>query len=397
MRLRPTRLPASVFALGLTSLLTDVSSEMIFPLLPVFLTATLGAGPRFLGLVEGAADTVSSFLKLLSGRWADRLPRRKPLVLAGYGLAGAVRPLVALATAPWHVLLVRVTDRIGKGLRASPRDALIADVAGADQAGRAFGVHTAMDHTGAVAGPLVAAALLGLGLGVRSVFWIAVVPAVAAFLVLLAVREPPRVMAPQSPHARPPVAFGRRLRSYLAVLFVFSLVNSSDAFLLLRARELGLPQPLIPALWAAYNASRATSSYIGGRVADRLPRTGVIVTGWCLYGLVYLGFGLAGSAAAMWPLFIVYGVYWGLSEPAQRALVRDLAGDSARGRAYGAYNFVTGLAALPAGLITGGLWRIFGARAALIVVAGVAVLAALTLALLQQRPRAQDPTSAAHA
>lgn len=385
MQMPRGRLPATVFALGLTSLLTDVSSEMIFPLLPVFLTGTLGAGPRFLGIVEGAADTVSSLLKLVAGRWADRMRRRKPLVLAGYAIAGAVRPLVAIATAPWHVLAVRVTDRIGKGIRTSPRDALIADAAGPDAAGRAFGVHTAMDHAGAVLGPLVASALLAAGIGIRSVFWIAVVPALAAFVVLLGVREPARTVVelPATPSPAPPLS--SKLRAYLAILLVFSIANSSDAFLLLRARELGVREALLPALWAVFNLSRAVSAWWGGAIADRVPRASAIVAGWVVFAAVYLAFGVATSAAVVWPLFIVYGAYYGLAEPAEKALVRDLAPVGGRGHAYGVYNFVLGLAALPSSLLTGFMWRWVGPRLTLVGAAVVALGSAAALLALSRR------------
>ena len=189
-----SRLPLAVVLLGFTSLFTDIGTEMIFPLLPVFLTETLKAGPAYLGLVEGAADTVASLLKLASGVIADKVPKRKPLVLLGYGIASAARPFVALATAPWHVLAVRLTDRVGKGIRSSPRDAIIADAAG-DKAGRAFGFHQAMDNVGAVVGPLLATALIGLSLSLRTVFWIAVIPGAIATLLVAVVKEPAREKA----------------------------------------------------------------------------------------------------------------------------------------------------------------------------------------------------------
>jgi MFS family permease len=377
------RLPATVVLLGLTSLFTDIGTEMVFPLLPVFLMEALGAGPAYLGLVEGAANTVASMLKLVSGVMADRMPRRKPIVLFGYALASAARPLVALATHPWHVLAVRVTDRIGKGLRSSPRDALIADAAG-DRAGRAFGFHQAMDNAGAVAGPLLATLLLGMKLSMRTVFWVAVIPGAIATALVARVREPRQVpAAARAAHGASresgPV-FDRALVVYLAIVGVFSLGNSSDAFLLLRARSVGLSTAEIPILWSVLNLSKVLWSYFGGDLADRVPRARLVASGWLVYAVVYVGLGAATATWHVWGLFVVYGVFYGLTEPVEKALVSDLVHRSARGRAYGVYNFVVGAAALPAGLLTGGLWRLWGPAVAL--GAGAALAAVACFALL---------------
>jgi MFS family permease len=377
------RLPAAVILLGFTSLFTDVGTEMIFPLLPVFLTEVLKAGPAYIGLVEGAADTVSSLLKLASGVVADRVPRRKPLVLFGYGLASAVRPFVALATQPWHVLAVRVTDRVGKGIRGSPRDALIADAAG-DRAGRAFGYQSAMDNLGAVVGPLIATALVAMHVSLRGVFWIAVIPGVIATALVVAVREPARPPAP--PHTtvegvRAAGVLTPTLTSYLGILALFSLGNSSDGFLLLRAHSLGLSTAEIPVLWSVLNASKVVWAWLGGDLADRVPRARLIAIGWVVYALVYAGLGEATAEWQVWALFILYGVFYGLTEPVEKALLKDLVRQDQRGRAYGAYNFVVGITALPAGLMTGLLWRTWGPARALEVAsvlagtAGMAILA----------------------
>jgi MFS family permease len=402
---RRARLPPAVILLGFTSLFTDVGTEMIFPLLPVFLTEALRAGPAYLGLVEGVADTVSSLLKLVSGVLADRTSKRKPLVLFGYGLASVARPFVALATAPWHVLAVRVTDRVGKGIRSSPRDALIADAAG-ERAGRAFGFHQAMDNVGAVFGPLIAAGLVAASLPLRSIFWLAVIPGALATALVAVVREPPRAAATAdagasagavgragdarpafsaskgdaTPAARPGV-LTRSLTAYLAILALFSLGNSSDAFLLLRARALGLTTSQIPILWSVLNLSKVVWAYLGGDLADRVPRARLIAAGWVVFAMVYAGLGRATAAWQAWALFVLYGVFYGLTEPVEKALVKDLVPADRRGRAYGAYNFVVGVAALPAGLLTGTLWRVAGAAvalqtgAALAAVAGVLLLA----------------------
>jgi MFS family permease len=381
------RLPATVVLLGLTSLFTDIGTEMVFPLLPVFLMETLGAGPAYLGLVEGAANTVASLLKLVSGVMADRMARRKPIVLFGYALASAARPLVALATRPWHVLAVRVTDRIGKGLRSSPRDALIADAAG-DRAGRAFGFHQAMDNAGAVAGPLLATLLVAMKLPIRTVFWVAVIPGAIATALVARVREPrPAPAAHPSPAESPPgpareglPVFDRTLVLYLAIVTVFSLGNSSDAFLLLRARSVGLSTAAIPVLWSVLNLSKVVWAWLGGNLADRMPRARIVAAGWLVYAFVYVGLGAATAPWHVWVLFVVYGVFYGLTEPVEKALLSELVRRSARGRAYGAYNFVVGITALPAGLLTGGLWRAWGPAVAL--EAGAAFSGVACLALL---------------
>jgi MFS family permease len=366
---RAPRLPLAIVLFGFTSLFTDIGTEMIFPLLPVFLTETLRAGPAYLGLVEGAADTVSSLLKLVSGSLADSMPRRKPLVLFGYGLASAVRPFVALATRPWHVLAVRVADRVGKGVRSSPRDALIADAAG-DRAGRAFGFHQAMDNVGAVVGPLLATGLIAMHLSIRSVFWVAVIPGALATLLVVFVREPKRSKADGSKAAEGEANAAspwsdRRFVLYLGVLAVFSLSNSSDAFLLLRARSLGLSTAEIPILWATLNLSKVGWAYAGGHLADRVSRARLSAAGWVVYALVYAGLGWSSSPWHVWTLFVVYGIFYGLTEPVEKALIKDIVLAGQRGRAYGAYNFVVGLTTLPAGLLTGALWKAFGPAVAL--------------------------------
>ena len=384
------RLPAAVVLLGFTSLLTDASSEMIFPLLPVFL-ATMGAAPWILGLIEGVADAISSFLRLWSGSLADRLARRKPLVVAGYSIATFVRPLVGFATSPWHVLLVRAADRVGKGIRSSPRDALIADAAPPGQAGRAFGFHRAMDHAGAVVGPLLATGLLAIGLEVRDVFFAAIVPGALALVMVLLVKEPPRASPPTPtptptlPPASSSTPLPRRLRAYCVVLAVFALGNATDAFLLLRARELGVPDALIPTLWMVLHVVKVASSTVFGGVSDRVPRTTLIVVGWLVYAATYVGLAFATTALHAWVLFVVYGLYHGLCEPAEKALVKDLAPVDARGRAYGAYNFTVGIMAVPAGLLCGVLWTQVSSLAALSTGAALALVAAALLVVWSRR------------
>ena len=389
-------LPSTVRRLGLVSLLTDASSEMIYPLLPSFLTGVLGAGPAFVGLVEGLAESVASLAKMASGRLSDRMRRRKPLIVGGYTLSSIVRPLVAAATAPWHVLAVRIVDRIGKGVRGAPRDALLAQVTPREDLGRAFGFQRAMDHAGAVVGPLVASALLLLHLQLRTVFGLAALPALASVIVLVfGVRESPSPTPVERPSARPQAegTLGKKpmppgLGRLLAVIGLFTLGNSSDAFLLLRAQDAGVALPLIPILWTAHHVVKSTTSTAGGALSDRVGRRAAIAAGWVLYALAYAGLGLAKSPAQVWALFVVYGLHHALTEGPERALVADTAAGEARGRAFGLYHALTGALLLPASLITGALWQRTSPAAALLTGAALALAAAIALlAVVREPPR----------
>ena len=381
-----------VLTLGWVSFLTDVSSDMIFPLLPNFLTRTLKAGPAALGLIEGVAEATSSLAKLISGAWSDRLRRRKPLVVGGYSLAAAVRPLVAFVSSWTQVLAIRFTDRVGKGLRTSPRDALLADLVPPERRGRAFGLQRAMDNAGAVVGPLIAAALLKFALeDERSVFLLAAIPGIAAVLLLVfAVKENPRPAASR-PTATPTptpaaVRLPRRLKTLIGIFVLFTLASSTDAFLLLRARDAGVTLWQLPLLWAFFNGMKSVSGFPGGLLADRFGRTPVILAGWAVYASSYVGFAFVTRPTMLWALFGVYALFYGLTEGAERALVADLAPGELRGRAFGAFHASVGLAALPASLLFGVLWASLGARAAFLVGAGVALLAAVCLFAFQTRP-----------
>jgi MFS family permease len=372
-----TPLPRNVVALAVVSFLTDVSSDMIYPLLPQFLTAVLGASATTLGAIEGAAESLAALLKLASGWWSDRLARRKPMVVVGYVLASAARPLVAVATSAGHVLAIRLTDRIGKGVRTSPRDALIADSIEASQRGRAFGFHRAADNAGAAVGPLLATALLlGAGLSMRSVFWIAAIPGALAVLTLVAfVREAPRAVVVEK-DAAPRGPLGSPFWKFLAVLLVFTLGNSTDAFLLLRAGQLGVPLWQMPLLWAVLHFVKSAASTPGGALSDRLGRRPLVVGGWMCYAAVYVGFAEATETWHAWALFAAYGVFFGMTEGTEKALVADLVPAARRGTAYGFYNLAIGLAALPASLLFGLVWDGLGAEFAFAMGAALAMVAA---------------------
>lgn len=358
------RLARNVLVLSAVSFLTDVSSEMIYPLLPVFLASTLGAGAVAVGAIEGVAQAVAALMQVISGGWSDRVPRRKPLIVVGYGIASALRPLIGLATNVTQVLAIRVGDRIGKGMRGAPRDALIAESVAMEDRGRAFGFHRAADHAGAVIGPLAAYALLGWGaIELRTVFLLAAIPGALAIAVAwLGIWEEPRVREGER-RGLGAVPSGV-LAKYLVVLAIFTLGNSTDAFLLLRAREAGVPLAHLPLLWAFLHVVKSVASTPGGALSDRVGRRPMLLAGWAVYAAVYVGFGLASSALTIWGLMALYGLYHGLTEGTEKALVADLAGSAERGWAFGWFNLVLGLMALPASLLFGAIWDTRGAAVA---------------------------------
>ena len=370
----------NVLWLSIVSLFTDMSSEMIYPLLPIFLTQTLGAGPAFLGVVEGVAETTASMFKLASGWFSDRVGKRKPVVLVGYGIASAVRPLISIATAPWHLLVIRFSDRVGKGIRTAPRDALLADSVDPSVRGAAYGFHRGADHAGAVLGPLIASGLLLLMPGrYRLVFALAAVPAILSVLVL-AFRVKDNTIAKEAVTTTRFAGFrglSGEFRWLLAVVVLFTLGNATDAFLLLRAQQLGVSIAMIPLLWAALHVSKMAFSVPGGMFADRLGPRRAIMCGWLLYAVVYAAFARASTAWHVWALFLVYGLFFGLTEAPEKSLVATLAPADARGSAFGAYHFAVGVAALPASVIFGLLWQRFGAETALLTGAAIAIAATL--------------------
>lgn len=387
------RLGRTVIALGVVSLLNDAASEMILPLLPAFLMALPGGGVAILGVMEGFAESLSAVLKLGSGWASDRTARRGPWLVVGYGIAVIARPLMGLATGAWQVVGLRLADRTGKGLRTAPRDAMLASSAPEGSRGLAFGFHRAMDHTGAVIGPLAAMALMAwAGMEVRTIFLLAAVPGALVVVSLVAAlsSRPARQAAPaRAPARRPSLAgLGRPMKIYLAALLLFTLGNSSDVFLLLRASDAGVRLEMLPALWVVLHLGKIALSVLAGGLSDRVGRRAVILAGWLVYAVVYVLFGLASETWHVWVLFAVYGVHHGLTEGAERALVADLVPEDLRGTAFGTYHFVVAVGALPASLAMGALYQWVGPLAAFGTGAALACLGALVLLGVGKAPRA---------
>ncbi len=389
------------------SFFTDVSTEMIYPLLPVFLASVLGANASFIGAIEGVAETTASLLKLVSGWWSDKVGSRKRLVVAGYGIASIVRPFTAMTHTASQVLMIRLSDRIGKGIRTSPRDALLADSAPVSARGRAFGFHAAADNAGAVVGPLLAFLFLKLqGVGsfdgtrhlvphaeqaLRNVFWLSAVPALAAMIVLIiVVRDVPKHGEAKKDAGsidQMPGGLTKRFWAYLVVVLLFTLGNSTDAFLLLRANQLGVPIAMAPILWALLNFVKSATGTYGGGLSDRVGRKPLIVGGWILYSAVYFAFGWATAAWHAWILFALYGIFYGMTEGTEKALVTDIVPAQRRGSAFGWYNLAIGLGALPASLIFGRIWDTAGAPTAFVFGASLALVAAVLMTFVAPSAR----------
>lgn len=406
----------NILSLGFTSFFNDTASEMIYPLLPAFLAIQLGAGPAGLGLVEGVAETTSSVLKYYSGWLSDKWKKRKPIFVFGYLFSNIVRPLTGIVTSWWHVFALRFADRVGKGLRTAPRDALLADSVTMKHRALAFSFHRAMDHSGALVGPIIAWFLMAkMGMQYKEVFLLSAVPGVFVVLtVIFLVRE--RITAVDDIHKeisinnkkaekrsdlkssvaeenqKPSIKEGKFHKSfhhYLFIIIVFTLGNSSDAFLLLLAQDKGIALALLPILWGVFHLSKMSFSFLGGWLADKWSKRGIITAGWLVYGLVYLGFALSVSAWHIWVLFVVYGIYFGFTEGTEKAFVADLVSKERYGRAYGLYNLAVGIGALPASLIFGALWQLFSYQTAFITGASLSILAAVLLNILRIR-RAND-------
>ena len=381
--LQPSPLPRPVRLLGWVSLLTDAATEAVYPLLPVFITQVLGGPPVALGIVEGAADATSSALKIVAGRWSDRLGVRKPIVLLGYGLSSAVRPFMAVATSWAHVFAIRLTDRVGKGLRGAPRDAMLAALAPPGQRGRVFGYHWAMDHAGAAIGPLLATIFLYFSPDkYRLLFALTIIPGALAVFTLTRVpeTEPVRTkpLEPVEP-VEPLEQVPPRLKKYFVILAVFTLGNSSDAFLLLQLSQAGVPLMGLTALWSAQHVIKALLTMRGGMLSDRLGRRSLIVSGWIIYAVVYAGFAFSHSVPALVGWFLFYSLYAAAVEGSEKALVADLAPAALHATAFGWHAAVQGFGALAAGILFGVLWQYFGAPIAFLSGATLALGAAVLL------------------
>jgi len=389
-----------VYAFGLTSFLNDTASEMAYWVLPAFLTS-LGAGPAQLGLVEGIAESSASLAKLISGYIADRIPRRKPLVVGGYAVANAVKPILALTTAWWQILLIRFADRVAKGLRGAPRDVMVAEAVGKENLGSAYGLIQSLDSAGAIAGPLAALLLLA-HYGIRTVFWAAAVPGTLAILVaVFGIKEkrrtPSTVHGSESEEAKA-IQSKKRVELpasfYLVVTAVtlFSLGNSSDMFLVMRAQSVGISVALAPLLGLVFNVTYTLGSWPAGWLSDHYSRHWVAAIGFFIFSAVYAVFGRAPSGLAIWSMMALYGIYYALSQPVLKALVVETVSQDVRGRALGIYFFVTSVATLLASLITGGLWKKYSPSIPFYFSASLAFASAVLL-LVNSRRSAQSQRS----
>ncbi len=376
-------LPRQVKLFGAVSLLNDFASEMVYPLLPAFVTGVLGGGAVALGALDGAADAAAALVKLVAGRLADRPSRRGPLIVIGYFVAAAVRPIIAATAAAWQVVGLRVVDRLGKGLRTPPRDALIADVTPEPIRGRAFGLQRGLDHVGAVIGPLVAWWMLTRHADVRTVILASFVPGVIVVLLAIwTVRDGKgrygtvRVNTPSEPLPSLTVPY-RPLPSYVIAIGVFYLIRMPETLMILRAQQLGIAVALVPLLWAALHVVRSSTSFVGGALSDRIGPSRTMWIGWLTYMSLAAGMAFATSRVAAWLLFLALGVVAGLTESPERSLVSAATGGH-RGTAFGTYHALTGVAALAGGLLLGVIFqRASGATAFL-----VSAIGALGLVIL---------------
>jgi MFS family permease len=380
-------LPRPVWLLGWVSLATDAATEAIYPLLPFFLTRVLGATAVSLGIVEGAAEAVNSILKIWAGRVADRSAAKRPLVLLGYSVSSFVRPFIAVTRSWPQVFAVRVLDRVGKGIRSAPRDTMLAVWTTPTTRGKVYGFHRAMDHLGAVVGPALASAFLYCYPGeYRTLFALTAIPGAIAVSLIFLVKEPSAIGGNQASAVAQPGAAAdatplpREFTAFMLVLSLFTLGNSTDAFLLLKLTDVAGSPKWIPLMWAALHVVKASVSVVGGSWSDRIGRRTVIAMGWLIYVAVYVGFALSNTLTALLAWFLVYGFYFGLTEGTEKALVADLAPAGRRGFAFGVYNAVQGLGALTASVLFGVIWKAYGAPAAFGVGAALALVATMLLA-----------------
>jgi MFS family permease len=349
----------NVFVAGLVSFFMDVSSEMIYPLVPLFLANVLGVNKSVIGLIEGIAESTASLLKVFSGWFSDRIGNRKWLMAAGYGISTLSRPIVALATGWQHVMGSRFMDRFGKGVRTAPRDAIIAESSEKTHLGRAFGFHRSMDTMGAVVGPAIAFFLLGIfSNNYRIVFWLSMIPGViAVLLIIFFIKEKKKVFPAHE--ERPKLTlkhFDWRFKFFVAIATIFAIGNSSDVFLILRAQQTGIPTVLIPVVYLLFNLVYSISAIPAGIAADKFGRKRVILLGFVLFAILYYGFAVARDTSAIWALFAFYGLFMGLTEGIQKAFLATIIPQDFKATAFGIYNTAVGLAMFPASFIGGWLW-----------------------------------------
>ncbi|MBU4449805.1 MAG: MFS transporter [Actinobacteria bacterium] len=401
----------NIYLLGAVSFFNDFASEMIYPLIPVFINSVLGLGAAFIGIIEGIAETTNSLIKLFSGYFSDKFNKRKTFVIAGYAISNLLRPLIGIVSSWGGLLFLRFSDRVGKGIRTAPRDALIGESSPAQRRGFAFGFHRSMDHLGAVVGSLVASLILYVFLlDIRKVFLLSIIPGIIAILIIIfGVKEVTRkinghkkgldtnaIKGENSDSKKDGIivkkgilnfrefkTLGGRFSYFLSILVIFALGNSTDAFLLLRASDLGIKTAAVPLLWAVHHISKAIFSTIGGHISDRLGRKTMIICGWVAYFLTYFGFAFANVPYMIWVLFVFYGLFFGFTEGVEKAFVCDMVPKENLGTAYGFYNLAIGLSALPASLIFGFVWKVFSFKAAFIMGACIAAVALIMLLFLK--------------
>lgn len=370
----------NIVVLGIVSLLTDVSTEMVYPLIPIFLTATLGASPAIVGVIEGIAESIASLLKVFSGYWGDKTRKKKELAITGYGSSLLGKVVLVFAGSWGGVLISRVIDRLGKGIRTAPRDALIAESSKAETRGHAFGLHRAMDTFGAALGVAIAYFLLAGSVGnLKQIFLFSMIPAILGVLALFFVRQPREISTGKKKISLSWSSLDTRLKAFLILAFIFNLGNSSNQFLLLRASKLGASAPLVVLLYLAYNISYGILSYPMGRLSDKIGRRRILVVGYLIYATVYLGFALVNNISTLWSLFIVYGFYIAFTEGVEKALLADIAPSHLRGTVIGLHATLVGLALLPASLLAGFLWDFLGASAPFYFGASMGLFAAIGL------------------
>jgi MFS family permease len=383
----------NVFYLGVVSFLTDISSELMFTLMPLFLANVLGATTIVIGFVEGVADSTASLLNVVSGYVSDRLSNRKYLSFVGYGLSSLAKPFMLIANAWGPVMAIRFIDRFGKGVRTAPRDALVADSTTVYERGKAFGFHQAMDTAGAALGLLLAALVVYLlqgqvvALELNTYHWLiifAIIPAFIALFFFIPVREPAKQQAFASEKTGEVSSktgdaktekLSNKFKIFLAIMFLFTLGNSSDAFLILRAQNLGNSVFFISLMLIMFNVVYALFSVPAGMLSDKLGRRNVILLGWAIYALVYVGFAITGESWSVWLLWAFYGLYYGLTQGVAKALVSDLVPTNQRGAAFGIYNGIIGITLLPASLVAGWLWQSISPAAPFYFGSALAVLA----------------------